>query len=201
MHKIYLSANELLQNSYQMAANIIADGFRPDFIVALWRGGTPVGIAVQELMEYAGIKTDHIAIRTSSYTDIDQPSKKVRVHNLSYLIKNIDAEQRLLIVDDVFDTGNSVKAVLQTIQAKARRNTPAAIRVATPYFKPDKNQTDIQPDYYISKTDAWIVFPHELCGLQESEIIHNKPFLKPIFAQIEQTRLLHPKKAPLKTYG
>lgn len=65
--KVYISAQSLLDDSYRLAVKILEDGFRPDFIVGIWRGGTPVGIAVQELLHYFGVPTDHISIRTSSY--------------------------------------------------------------------------------------------------------------------------------------
>ena len=74
MDKIYISADELLSASLKLGELIIRDGFRPDFIVGVWRGGTPVGIAVQELMDFCDIKSDHIAIRTASYTGIGKQS-------------------------------------------------------------------------------------------------------------------------------
>ena len=185
MAKRYINAEELLIASYDLAASIINDGFFPDFIVAIWRGGTPVGIAVQEFMEYCGIKTDHIAIRTSSYIGIDHRGKEVNVHNLGYLLDSIEADHRLLIVDDIFDTGKSIEAVIAEIKKMARRNTPEQIRVATPYFKPSKNLTDRTPHYYNEELDDWLVFPHELCGLLPEEIMDNKPGVAEILATIK----------------
>ena len=60
--KTYLSANQLLNDSFQLGTQIIKSGFKPTFIVGIWRGGAPVGIAVQEILAYAGIQTDNIAI-------------------------------------------------------------------------------------------------------------------------------------------
>ena len=57
--RIYITAQQLLEDSFRLGANIYQSGFRPDFIVGIWRGGTPVGIAVQELLDYHDIKTDH----------------------------------------------------------------------------------------------------------------------------------------------
>ena len=54
--KIYINASELLFDSFQLGVKILQSGFVPEYIVAIWRGGTPVGIAVQELLDYAGIK-------------------------------------------------------------------------------------------------------------------------------------------------
>ena len=176
VEKEYLSAQQLLEDSFSLGAKIVASGFKPSFMIAIWRGGVPVGIAVQEILAYSGIKTDHIAIRTSSYAGhIDERSSDIRIHSMSYLIKNITAEDRLLIVDDVFDTGHTIQAVISHLREKARRNTPLEIKVATPYYKPEKRQVDIMPDYYLHETQAWLKYPHSLEGLSVQEIKAHRP--------------------------
>jgi len=177
MDKEYISAQELLEDSFQLASNIYDSGFRPHFIMGIWRGGTPVGIAVQEYLEYKNIKTDHIAIRTSSYQGINQQAKEIRVHGLHYIIENVNADDSLLIVDDVFDSGRSIKAVLDQLSIKTRRNMPDTVKIACPWYKPKRNTTDIVPDFYIHETDSWLVFPHELNGLSLEEIKQGKPLL------------------------
>ena len=172
--KVYISANDLLVDSFRLAQKIYDSDFRPDFIIGVWRGGAPVGIAIQEYLEYVGIHTDHIAIRTSSYYGINQQDKTVRVHGLDYIIDNVNAEHQVLLVDDVFDSGRSIRAILDKLRARTRRNMPETMRVATPWYKPAKNVTDIIPDYYMHETDAWLVFPHELVGLTPDEILANK---------------------------
>ncbi|MEM9623116.1 MAG: phosphoribosyltransferase family protein, partial [Pseudomonadota bacterium] len=107
--KLYLDAQQLMEDSFRLAAMAFNSGFRPTTIVAVWRGGAPIGLAVQEFYSAAGLTTDHIAIRTSSYHGIDQQQSQVAVHGLSYLVKNLTAADRLLIVDDVFDTGRSIQ--------------------------------------------------------------------------------------------
>ena len=57
----------------------------------------------------------------------------------------------------------------------SRRNTPHDIRVAAVYFKPANNRTERCPEYYVHETDKWLVFPHELNGLNPEEIALNKP--------------------------
>jgi len=175
--KLYLDAQQLLEDSYRLAARVYRSGFRPSFIVAVWRGGAPMGIAVQELLAYRGVETDHIAIRTSSYQAIDQQAAKVEVYNLSYLIKKVSAHDRLLIVDDVYDTGRSIEAIVQALQAATRLNMPEEIRVAVPYYKPTRNQTNRVPDYYLHETDQWLKFPHSLEGLTLQEVKQNRPEL------------------------
>jgi len=176
--KRYLYAQDLLNDSFELGLRIYNSGFRPNFIIGIWRGGTPVGIAVQEILDYLGVKTDHIAIRTSSYKGINERSKTVRVHGLQYIVRRANREDGLLIVDDVFDSGSSIRAVLETLREKMRRNLPRDIRVATPWFKPTCNVTDIAPDYYIHETAQWLVFPHELDGLTKEEMFTHKPGMK-----------------------
>jgi hypoxanthine phosphoribosyltransferase len=175
IEKKFISAQELLEDSVRLGIKILNSSFKPHFIVGIWRGGTPVGISVQEFLDYFGIETDHIAIRTSYYTGIDQKGEQIRVHGLGYIIKNGNAEDTLLIVDDVYDSGMSVKAVIDSLKEKMRKNTPHDIRIATIYYKPTKNNTDRTPDYYLYETDKWLVFPHELNGLTTGEIVKYKP--------------------------
>lgn len=175
--KTYLDAQGLLEDSFKLAANIINSGFRPSFILAVWRGGAPIGIAVQEFLQYHNIHADHIAIRTSSYQGIDQQAKEVRVHGLHYLVKNIQHHDKLLIVDDVFDTGRSIQAIINTLKTKARRNTPSDIRIAVPYYKPERNQTELTPDYVIHETSEWLKYPHSLEGLSTDDIRTHRPNL------------------------
>lgn len=170
MEKRFITADELLLDSFKLGEQIFQRGFRPHFIVGVWRGGSPVGIAVQEYLEFVGVPTDHIAIRTSSYYGIDQQSKEIRVHGLDYIVNNVEADQELLIVDDVFDSGRSIQAIISEIKRKSRRNTPNTVKVACPWYKPSRNVTDMEPDFYVHATDSWLVFPHELRGLTPEEI-------------------------------
>lgn len=174
--KIFITANELLEDSYRLAHQIFDDGFKPNYIVGIWRGGTPVGIAVQELLDYRGVQTDHIAIRTSSYTGVWQQSDEIRVHGLHYIVENANADDSLLIIDDTFDSGRSVGAVIDALKKLSRANMPSTIKVATIYYKPTLRKVDFEPDYYVHITDKWLVFPHELDGLSDAEIAEHKPF-------------------------
>ncbi|MDK2777990.1 MAG: hypoxanthine phosphoribosyltransferase [Pseudomonadota bacterium] len=176
-NKQYLTAQGLLEDSYQLAAQVFDSGFRPTFMIAVWRGGAPIGIAVQEYLDYHGVETDNIAIRTSSYHGIDNQAKEVKVHGLNYLVKNITHEDSLLIVDDVYDTGRSIEAIIDELRRRARLNSPHDIRVAVPYYKPSRNQTKRVPDYYVHETDAWLKYPHSLEGLSAAEIGKGRPEL------------------------
>ena len=188
MNKRFIAADDLLLDSFQLAANICQAGFKPDFLVGLWRGGSAVGIAVQEGLDYFGIKTDHIAIRTS-YTGLSDYSKMVdkadgiRVHGLQYLLENLSSEHSLLIVDDVYSTGSSVSAVTETLSRKTRRNLPKDIRIATVWYRPT-DRTIRPPDYFVHETRDWLILPYELSGLSIEELHAHKPELANIIDRL-----------------
>ncbi|MDH3545995.1 MAG: phosphoribosyltransferase family protein [Gammaproteobacteria bacterium] len=179
MDKNVLSAQQLLEDSFQLGLDILESGFNPTMIIAIWRGGTPVGMAVQEILAYCGVESDHIAIRTSSYTGVDERGK-VAVHGLNYIIKKICHDDRVLIIDDVFDTGNTIAAVIEELGKRARGNTPEDIRVAVPWYKPSRNETNLEPDYFIHETAEWLVFPHELDALTPEELRQRRPEISKI---------------------
>ena len=87
MEKLFIESQRLLEDSYQLAWQVYESGFKPNYIIGVWRGGAPVGIAVQELLQVLGIASDHIAIRTSSYISMGKRSKKVNVYGLNYVIR------------------------------------------------------------------------------------------------------------------
>ena len=173
--KLYLDAQQLLEDSFQLAANAYAAGCRPTAIVAVWRGGTPIGLAVQEYFSARGVATDHIAIRTSAYEGIDGRKREVSVYGLSYLVKNLTHEDSLLLVDDLFDTGRSVVAIIDALRAKLRKKMPAEVKVAVPYYKPTRNETTLVPDFYLHETEQWLKFPYSLEGLSPAEIATHRP--------------------------
>jgi len=184
MEKLFIQADELLSDSFKLAWQVYESGYRPNYIIGVWRGGAPIGIAVQEFLDVLGVPSDHIAIRTSHYKGIDERESQVQVYGLNYVIKQVESEDSLLIVDDVHDTGISIQKIILDLQTACKKNTPE-IKVATPYFKPMKNKTDRKPDFYLHETEKWLVFPHELEGLSMDEIIEFKPELSDLVKKIK----------------
>lgn len=190
MDKEFINEEDLLLDAYRLGAAVYQSGFRPSFIVGVWRGGSTVGIAVQECLQHLGLETDHISIRTSyrgmqRYERmVDEAPNEIRVHGTAYLLENLNAEDRLLVVDDVFSTGLNLQAVIERLKNKTRANMPHDVRVAVPYYKPTHNRTDRVPDYYVRETDNWLVLPYELNGLSRQEIEIHKPYMKPILAEV-----------------
>jgi len=174
MSKVYVTANELLKDAFQLTRNIVDDGFRPTAMIALWRGGTPIGIGIHEGLSYLGINAKHFALRTSYYDDNNERKDSVQIDQIDIFGRQLSKDDRLLLVDDVFDSGNTLQAVIDKIHSDSEYDTPQDIRIATSYYKPSKNQTKIKPDYYLHETEEWVVFPHELSGLSKEEIRENK---------------------------
>lgn len=185
MEKRFLDEETLIQDSFRLGVKILESDFRPTFIVGLWRGGSSVGIYVQECLQTLGVKTDHISLRTSykgqpAYQNMVNNPEEIRVHGTQYLVENLNADDGLLIVDDVFSTGQNISAVLRRLQKHLKRNLPTDIRIATLYQKPKMNQTKIKPDFCLYETDDWLVFPYELTGLTLEEIAQHKPHVSPL---------------------
>lgn len=188
MKKHFVAADDLLRDSFQLAADIYHADFRPDFLVGLWRGGSAVGIAVQEGLEHLGVKTDHIAIRTSysgaaRYSEMVSKAESIRVHGLQYLLENLCSHHSMLIVDDVYSTGSSVSAVIKQLSLKTRRNLPHDIRIASVWYR-SSEKTLRTPDYYVHETDDWLVLPYELSGFTIEELKRQRPELADILERL-----------------
>lgn len=168
--KVFVSPEQLRLASLRLAMQVVKSGFAPTHMIAVWRGGAPIGCVVHEVFKYHALAVDHIAIRTSRYTGLDAAKSEVAVHNLGYLEERLQATDRLLIVDDIWDSGHTIVAVLAALQTKLGERMPQDVRVATVYYKPSRNATGRAPDYYVHETADWIVFPHELEALTTDEI-------------------------------
>ncbi|MEM7206419.1 MAG: phosphoribosyltransferase family protein [Pseudomonadota bacterium] len=189
MEKTFVDEEELMLDAYRLGVLIFNSGFRPDFIVGLWRGGSSVGIVVQECLQYLGVESDHISLRTSyrgveTYEKLIEKRDNIRVHGTQYLLENMNADDSLLIVDDVFSTGLNVEAVINRLKMKMRRNLPHDIRVAVPWYKPGNNKTGRAPDYYLHETQQWLVLPYELTGMPQEELAERKPAVAEIVAEL-----------------
>ncbi|MBT3298154.1 hypoxanthine phosphoribosyltransferase [archaeon] len=176
MVKVFISEEDFSYNSFLLGDKILESGFKPNYLVAVSRGGTPPGIRVHEFLERYGAECICHPIRTNGYPEPEKMSKKIIVSGLDYLVHNVNSDDKLLIIDDVFDTGLSMEAILNKMQKEMRKNFPNDIRVGTVYFKPEKNKTKLIPDYFVLEAgkDDWIYFPHELDGLEGDELYEAK---------------------------
>jgi hypoxanthine phosphoribosyltransferase len=170
--KTYVSANDYLRDSFRLARAILDSGWEPEDLIALWRGGAPVGVSVHEFLHYHGLRPRHRVLKCQSYTGIQARNRNVQFENADDIFQSIVRGSRVLIIDDVLDTGNTARAVFERIAPFG-----AEVRLATVYWKPNQSQTDVKPDYYVRETDEWIVFPHELDGLTADEVKIKDPAL------------------------
>lgn len=177
----FLSEQQVMEDSFRLGVEIFNSGFRPTFIVGLWRGGSTIGIYVQECLQTLGLDADHIAIRTSyegpsQYRDMQQnPENSIRVHGTQYLLESLDHDDQLLIVDDVYSSGRNVAAVMNRLEQRLKRNMPADVRVAVLWHKPGQRRVERVPDYCLHETDEWLVLPYELQELTAAELAEHKP--------------------------
>ena len=89
---------------------------------------------------------------------------------------SIPAGSKVLVLDDVFDTGRTAAAMHERMSA-----LKCEMKMACVFWKPEKNVTSYKPDFYVRTLDSWIVFPHEIEGLTREEIAIKDPILAEIF--------------------
>jgi len=171
-NKIYVSANDYIRDSFRLARTILDSGWVPDDLIALWRGGAPVGVTVHEFLHYHRVRPRHRVLKCQSYTGIQEHNREVVFENADDLFRSVVPGSRVLVIDDVFDTGNTARAVFERLAP-----FKADVRLATVYWKPSQNQTAFKPDFYVRETDDWIVFPHELDGLTPDEVKLKDPVI------------------------
>jgi hypoxanthine phosphoribosyltransferase len=187
--KRFIDEQQLLEDSYRLARQIYQSGFRPDFIVGVWRGGSTVGIYVQECLQYLGVETDHIAVRTSyrgrdDYLRQLEQGSEMRAHGLQYLFENLNADDALLIVDDVYSTGRNVQAIVDRLRQQNKRNMVHDLRIAAPYYRKLEGSNNPPPDYFLQQTQDWLVLPYELTGITRDEMAMHKPWILPLLDEL-----------------
>ncbi|MDD5707234.1 MAG: phosphoribosyltransferase family protein, partial [Kiritimatiellae bacterium] len=141
--KRYVSADGLTRDSFRLARRVLDSGWRPDVMVTLWRGGAPVGIALHEFFNYLGCRTEHVVVKCASYTGIGK-SGVLRAELTQSALRVIRKERRVLLVDDIFDTGKTAMHMRRKLTQRG-----AQVRIATLYWKPSNNRTSGRPDYFI----------------------------------------------------
>jgi hypoxanthine phosphoribosyltransferase len=144
---LHTSWEDVERLSEVLAQKIIESGYEPDVIVAVSRGGfDPARILCDQL----GVRR-MASVQVEFYSGVKDTAEKPRI--VYPLNADIDG-LRVLVVDDVSDTGDSLKLVQEHVLAKS----PGDLKVATLHLKP---WTDFRPDYHASETEAWIVYPWE----------------------------------------
>ena len=135
-------------------------------VMAMLRAGVPVGLGVDAFFRSRGLQVHHTTIATGSYAGIGDRGD-VTVKNLEHLIQVVCPEDGLLLIDDVYESGHTIRRVVELLREKARANAPREIMVATVHHKPACRDYDELPLVALHEIDAdvWIDYPHELADL------------------------------------
>lgn len=182
IQKKFIDANSLLEDSWRLAIKIYEDGFRPDHIVALWRGGTPIGAAVHEMFEYLGHKCNHLAVKAKSYNGIADHGEVVLPYIGTFLDElKTQSNPKILLIDDVCDTARTLKK-MKTVLSEYSND----VRTGTVHYKPHNNETDLKLDYYVEIVNEWIIYPHEIVGCTPEEIAMKNNVLPELLSRVKK---------------
>jgi len=143
-----LSWEDIISMSMKLASLVKESGFKPDYLIGVARGGLVPLRILSDLFNNNKI----FIINVKLYKDIEERSEEV------VFVQEIDKDisnHKVLIVDDVADTGITLKAVVDYIKNKLK---PSELKVATIHYKP---WSAIKPDYYLEEVTEWIVYPWE----------------------------------------
>ena len=180
MKKEFLPYRVVRDNAIKLAYKIYSDGFVPDVIYISLRGGAYIGNVISEyfkVMRKDRHPVFYAAVVARSYVDI-RKQEKVQVDGWTYDPEYLRNGDRVLFLDDIFDSGRTINHLVGILIDKGVPRED--IKVAVHDYKLRtyvKKQLVIQPDYYCRKLpitnpkdDIWIHYmSHELEGLTLSE--------------------------------
>ena len=184
--KKFVDQNTLQEYSILLAKKVYESDFfarnngSKNFLVGLWRGGTPIAILVQEFLARMGLEIYHMPIKSETFSGMER-GNITEIVGLAHLATKVSSSKagasktRILLVDDVWDTGLTIHMIRRGLNALLSEKGKPTMKSAVIFFKPEQNKTDDSPDFYLHETDNWIVFPHELVGLNGKEILEHKP--------------------------
>jgi hypoxanthine phosphoribosyltransferase len=130
----------------QLATTVADDAYRPDLILSIARGGLLVGAALGYALEVKNTWTMNVEFYTGIEERLDVPMILPPVPEL------VDLESaRMLIADDVADTGETLKLVKDFCAGKV-----GEVRCAVLY---EKSRSSVACEYVWKRTDLWIDFP------------------------------------------
>ncbi len=130
-----------------LAEKVRDSGYKPQVIVGVSRGGWPPARIMSDLLQNSNLAN----IKVEFYKDIGVRTEKPRI--IQPVTSDVTGK-RVLVVDDVSDTGHSLRVVVNHLRRKGVRE----IKVCTLYFKP---QSVFKPDFFARVTRKWVIFPWE----------------------------------------
>jgi hypoxanthine phosphoribosyltransferase len=181
MKKEFLPCDTVRNNTLKLACRIYQEGFMPDVIYVSLRGGAYLGNVISEyfkIIRKGSRPVYYAAVVARSYTDVLKQDK-ITVEGWTYDPAHLRIGDRVLLVDDIFDSGRTVNHLAGIILEKGipRQDLKVAVHDYK-YFYDQGEQLPIQPDYWCRKhelsvkdEDVWIHYmSHELVGLSADEL-------------------------------
>ena len=181
MMKEFLPYDNVRNNALKLAHRIYKEGFIPDVIYCSLRGGAYVANVVSEYFKIARKDCHPVlyaAVVARSYSDI-RKRDRVMVDGWTYSPEHLRPGDKILLVDDIFDTGKTINYLVELLLEKGipRKDIKVAVHDYK-YFTYKEEQLPIQPDYWCRKftitkpeEDRWIHYmSHELIGLSDEEL-------------------------------
>lgn len=180
MGKEFVNYEVIRNNSIKLAHRIHSDGFIPDVIYVSLRGGAYLGNVISEyfkIVRTGSRPVFYAAVVAHSYTDISR-HEQVRVDGWTYSPDYLRSGDKILLVDDIYDSGRTINHLTQIIM---ERGLPRAdIKIAVHDYKVREyafDQLPIEPDYWCRKIivkdrseENWIHYmSHEMAGLTKEE--------------------------------
>ena len=180
MHKEFVPYDTIRNNALKLAYRIYKDGFVPDIIYVSLRGGAYMGNVISEYFKF--IRGDdkpvfYAAVVARSYTEVGT-QEAVKIDGWTYSPDFLRGGDKVLLVDDVYDSGRTINYLAQVIMGRglSRDNIKIAVHdYKIRDFAPDL--LPVKPDYWCRKIEAktrddetWIHYmSHELVGLTREE--------------------------------
>ena len=181
MKKEFLPYNTVRNNAIKMAYRICKDGFIPDVIYVSLRGGVYLGNVISEYFKFIQRRARPVyyaAAVARSYLGVHE-SEEVKVEGWTYLPEALRTGDKILLVDDIFDTGRTINHLTKIIMEKGipRKDIKVVVHDYK-YFYDKAEQLPVQPDYWCRKHELsmnddslWIHYSsHELIGLSLQEL-------------------------------
>lgn len=179
--KEFVPYDTVRNNALVLAREIYRSGFVPDVVYVSLRGGAYMGNVLSEFFKFVrrGQRpVFYAAVVARSYRDVRQ-QERVMVDGWTYSPEYLRSGDKVLLVDDIFDSGRTVNHLVDLIMQKGLPRSDVRVAVHDYKIRPYVNdQMPIQPDYFCRKhfingpdDDRWIHYlSHELVGLEEGEI-------------------------------
>lgn len=181
MMKEFLSSDLIRNNALRLARTIHDDGFIPDVIYVSLRGGAYLGNVISEyfkLVRKGGRPVFYAAVVARSYTDI-HTSERVMVDGWTYSPEYLRSGDKVLLIDDIFDSGRTINHLVEIILEKGIPRDDVKVAVHDYKIRTfESEELPIHPDYWCRRheiaspdQDSWIHYlSHELVGLEDGEI-------------------------------